>query len=365
MSDFGAPIAVPAISRCAHGVSSTKRCRNCAAVIEPPLRVPVFFMSANCESICLSYSGPSGMRQTFSPVSAPILLKRSASSSLLENRPACSVPRATMIAPVRVARSIMNLGLNFFATYQSTSARTSRPSASVLMISMVCPDIDVTMSPGRCALPSGMFSTRPIAPTALTLALRAASACIRPTTQAAPAMSPFMSSMDAAGLIEIPPVSKQTPLPMKATGSPLAPFQRLTTTRGLLGRPRPRRKIKQDRGLRRARGNLAHGDAAELHEVPRLGLLADPDDPQPRHFQPRRHDDVERRSALAAESLGGGRAGDEIAGRREGFPRCRAEVKTFIGEHDQNALGRRRDCGEPEFRGVGHMAGSSIVAVLK
>ena len=26
-SDFGAPIAVPAISRCAHGVSSTKRCR--------------------------------------------------------------------------------------------------------------------------------------------------------------------------------------------------------------------------------------------------------------------------------------------------------------------------------------------------
>ena len=30
------------------------------------------------------------------------------------------------------------------------------------MISMVWPDIDVTMSPGRCALPSGMFSTRPI-----------------------------------------------------------------------------------------------------------------------------------------------------------------------------------------------------------
>ena len=86
------------------------------------------------------------------------------------------------------------------------------------MISMVWPDIDVTMSPGRCALPSGMFSTSPMAPTALTLALRAASACIRPTTQAAPAMSPFMSSMPGAGLIEMPPVSKHTPLPMKATG---------------------------------------------------------------------------------------------------------------------------------------------------
>ena len=39
-----------------------------------------------------------------------------------------------------------------------------------------------------------------------------------PTTQAAPAMSPFMSSMPAAPLIEMPPVSKVTPLPMKATG---------------------------------------------------------------------------------------------------------------------------------------------------
>src|SRR5438045_3044174 len=44
------------------------------------------------------------------------------------------------------------------------------------------------MSPGRCDLPSTLFSTIPIAPTTLTLALRAASACIRPTTQAAPAI---------------------------------------------------------------------------------------------------------------------------------------------------------------------------------
>ena len=45
-------------------------------------------------------------------------------------------------------------------------------------------------------------------------------------------MSPFMSSMPGAGLIEMPPVSKQTPLPMKATGSAprLPPFQRMTTS---------------------------------------------------------------------------------------------------------------------------------------
>ena len=47
-------------------------------------------------------------------------------------------------------------------------------------------------------------------------------------------MSPFMSSMPAAGLIEMPPESKQTPLPTKATGLALrawAPRQRMTTSR--------------------------------------------------------------------------------------------------------------------------------------
>ena len=105
-----------------------------------------------------------------------------------------------MIAPVNVARSTMRRGLNCSWAYQSTSASTRRPSASVLSTSMVCPDMLVTMSPGRCAVPDGMFSVSPIRPTALTAALRAASASIRPATQAAPPMSPFMSSMPAAGL---------------------------------------------------------------------------------------------------------------------------------------------------------------------
>ena len=78
-----------------------------------------------------------------------------------------------MIAPVSVARSIMDFGLKRSCTYQSTSARTSRPSASVLMISIVWPDSEVTMSPGRWALPSGMFSTRPMTPTTFDLGLAA------------------------------------------------------------------------------------------------------------------------------------------------------------------------------------------------
>ena len=63
-----------------------------------------------------------------------------------------SLPSATMIAPVRVARSIMNCGLKRSWQYHSASASTSRPSASVLSTSMVWPDIEVTMSPGRCAV---------------------------------------------------------------------------------------------------------------------------------------------------------------------------------------------------------------------
>ena len=47
-------------------------------------------------------------------------------------------------------------------------------------------------------------------------------------------MSHFIASMPAAGLIEMPPVSKVTPLPTKATGaSPsLPPFQRRISRRG-------------------------------------------------------------------------------------------------------------------------------------
>ena len=98
------------------------------------------------------------------------------------------------------------------------------------------------MSPGRIASPSGMFSTSPITPTTLALAFRVASACRRPTTQAAPPMSPFMSSMPAAGLIEMPPESKQTPLPRTTTGLARfarAPFHRMATRRLSRADPRP------------------------------------------------------------------------------------------------------------------------------
>ena len=63
-----------------------------------------------------------------------------------------------------------------------------------------------------------MFSTRPSTPIDIGLGLARGERVHQAGDAAAPAMSPFMSSMLAAGLIEMPPVSKQTPLPTKAIG---------------------------------------------------------------------------------------------------------------------------------------------------
>ena len=69
---------------------------------------------------------------------------------------------------------------------------------------------------------------------------RSASVSIAPAAAAAPAMSPRISSMPAAGLMEMPPVSKQTPLPTKATGAAFSlPGQRSTTSLGPCSAPPP------------------------------------------------------------------------------------------------------------------------------
>ena len=56
------------------------------------------------------------------------------------------------------------------------------------------------MSPGRCASPDGMFSTRPSTPTALTLALRSASALHQPGDHAGAAHVPLHVPHALAGL---------------------------------------------------------------------------------------------------------------------------------------------------------------------
>ena len=73
----------------------------------------------------------------------------------------------------------------------------------------------VTTSPGLTAFPEGMFSQRGTSPTTLTGHSSWAMAITVATTQAAPPMSPFMVAIPAEGLMDIPPVSKVTPVGKK------------------------------------------------------------------------------------------------------------------------------------------------------
>ena len=69
------------------------------------------------------------------------------------------------------------------------------------------------MSPGRCARLPGMFSTAGINAVTGMAGFSCAMACMAPITAAPPAMSYFIFSMPSEGLMEMPPVSKVTPLP--------------------------------------------------------------------------------------------------------------------------------------------------------
>ena len=82
----------------------------------------------------------------------------------------------------------------------------------------------VSTSPGRCAVPDGMFSAiGTVAITSIGSRSRAASTTVA-ITAAAPPMSEVMWCMLAAGLIEMPPVSNVMPLPTRATVLALRPL---------------------------------------------------------------------------------------------------------------------------------------------
>ena len=121
-----------------------------------------------------------------------------------------------MHAPVSVAASMMQPGLRS-ATMSSTSARTTRPSASVLWISIVVPLRAVTTSPSLYALPPVMFSTSPTAATTCIGIFSAAIDAMALSAAAAPAISHFMASIPSEVFRERPPESKVTPFPTKAT----------------------------------------------------------------------------------------------------------------------------------------------------
>ena len=118
------------------------------------------------------------------------------------------------------------------------SAKTKRPSASVLLISTVRPLRLTRISCGRKASPLIAFSTAGISIRSCNGILLAMIILARPMTWAAPPMSFFINPIDAPGLIFNPPVSKHTPLPTSVSVGPLVP-QVMSISRGSRSEARP------------------------------------------------------------------------------------------------------------------------------
>ena len=82
---------------------------------------------------------------------------------------------------------------------------------------MLLPFIVLTMSPGRCAPPPGMFSVAATIPATLILGLVCPITFMAAMTAAPPDMSLFISPILSDGFKEIPPLSNVMPLPTMAS----------------------------------------------------------------------------------------------------------------------------------------------------
>src|SRR5205814_2270045 len=76
------------------------------------------------------------------------------------------------------------------------------------------------------------------------------------------------------------------------------------------------------------------------------------------HVEPRGRHDVEGGPVLALETVSGGGAGDQIAGRGEEVPGSGTEFQPVLAEHDENALRRRDNRSKAELEFACHGAWS-------
>ena len=150
---------------------------------------------------------------------------------------AISGPTATRAAPVSVAMHIIRSG-GVSSAKVKASAKTKRPSASVLLISTLRPLRLMRISCGRNASPLIEFSTAGINIRSCKGILLAMIILASPITWAAPPISFFINPIEAPGLIFNPPVSKHTPLPTSVSLGPLVP-QVISINRGSRGEARP------------------------------------------------------------------------------------------------------------------------------
>mmetsp|Transcript_32802 Transcript_32802/g.67001 ORF Transcript_32802/g.67001 Transcript_32802/m.67001 type:complete len:246 (-) Transcript_32802:288-1025(-) len=188
----------PAMSICAHG-AFVNSWRKSAAVIAPPPLGPTLVRSAIFDLVSSLYSADArGMRHTFSPVALLDFSSAAATPSSELQTPAYLSPSEMMQAPVSVAMSTTAsiLGPGKLSANTRASASVSRPSASVLITSMVFPLDAVRTSPGRMARSLIMFShAATMKCTSTPRGCSKPTALAAPNTAALPPMSNFIISI--------------------------------------------------------------------------------------------------------------------------------------------------------------------------
>ena len=85
-----------------------------------------------------------------------------------------------------------------------------------------------------------------------------------------------------------------------------------------------------------------------------LGRLADTDHDQALRLDSVRRRDIERRSALALELVGGRRPLDGVGRRPQRLPRRLAKLQCVIAKHHENATGSGGKSDKADLDGVGH-----------
>ena len=201
---------------CAHGSPAVNSRRNAAANSPPPQRTQSCWARSATRLLWIRSSMLSGIGIGHCSSPAVSAAARTASTTSCEPiTPATLSPSATTMWPVSVATSMITSGF-FSVASTSASPSTSRPSASVLSTSTVVPPYIVSTSPGRIAVPETMFSAIGANVVTLIGSPSRAIASVAWITAAAPAMSDFMSFIEAAGLMVSPPESKVMPLPTSA-----------------------------------------------------------------------------------------------------------------------------------------------------
>ncbi len=226
----------------ANGVSSAQSLTKLALAQALPSRPLVFLAVAISERIASLYSPSTGRGQTGSPAARPAATRGVAQFGFGGEEAGAAVAEGHddgagqgrelddgrgFVGPARVGDGVDENDAPFRVGVEDLDGFAVEGG-------------DDVAGAGRRRVP-GMFSAEGISATRFSGSFSAAAASMMPSTASPPILSHFISSICALGLIEMPPVSKVTALPMSARGAFFAPAPRYSSaiSRGGWAEPWP------------------------------------------------------------------------------------------------------------------------------